>query len=357
MGVARPQESWRLGYRPALDGFRGLAILLVMLSHARFPLSLGGGQTGVTMFFVLSGFLITSLLLLEHRDAGSISLPAFYVRRARRLLPALFVLIAAVGLLGLLTDQKASKLALDSAAAAFYVANWVLISIRDLDLLSHTWSLAIEEQFYLLWPPMLVLALALWGRARLLTIAGVLAGAATIPIALRVLLWTGEESRFRVAFGSDTRADAILLGCVVAILAVRGSLPRVSGGIAWGAAAALAVVALRPGGNDLLYPWGITVAALASAVVVAYLASAERTPLLTHPWLVWTGRVSYGLYLWHYPIMFGLRPVLAGVSIWVQLPLTFALSFAACWASWRLVEWPFLRGSRAGRLRVAARTT
>jgi len=327
--------------------------LLVLLSHARFPLSLGGGQTGVTMFFVLSGFLITALLLLEHRDSGSISLPAFYLRRARRLLPALFVLIAAVGAVGLFTDKMASKVAVDSAAVAFYVANWVLISDRDLGLLSHAWSLAIEEQFYLLWPPILIGAMALLGR-RLPLFAFGLVAAAVVSAILRVVLWTGEESRYRVAFGSDSRADAIVLGCLVAIFAVRGNLPRVPGLAATAAAVGLGIVALRIGGNDFLYPWGITAAALASTIVVAHLAVADRIPLLTHPWLVWCGRISYGLYLWHYPIMFGLRPTLNGVSLWLQIPLLFALSFAAAWASWRIVEWPFLRGSRAGRLRGAS---
>jgi peptidoglycan/LPS O-acetylase OafA/YrhL len=140
----------------------------------------------------------------------------------------------------------------------------------------------------------------------------------------------------------------------VAILAVRGNLPRVPGLAAFAAAVGLGVVALRIGGNDVLYPWGISAAALASTIVVAHLARAERIPLLAHPGLVWCGRISYGLYLWHYPIMFGLRPMLRDVSLWVTIPLLFALSFAAAWASWRIIEWPFLRGSRAGRLRGAA---
>src|SRR4051812_8790504 len=167
---------FKLGRRPPLDGLRAVAILAVIGFHYG-PTKVGGGYLGVDVFFVLSGFLITALLVQERENKGGISLPAFYLRRARRLLPALFIMLVAVAVYGAIYPHRPESAHLwrDIAAAVFYVANWVhgLGHSLETGLLAHTWSLSVEEQFYLLWPATLVILLA--RRASRRTIAIVVA--------------------------------------------------------------------------------------------------------------------------------------------------------------------------------------
>jgi len=313
--------AWRLGYRPELDGLRGIAILLVLISH--FALGgRAGGLAGVTLFFVLSGFLITSLLLTEHRDTGRIALGAFYARRARRLLPALVVTATAVTIWQVLARGVDGLW--PGVAALSYVSNWLIIAGADLEPLAHTWSLAIEEQFYLFWP--LVLILVLRYRARWFGVA--LVGVAAGSVAWRAVLVAGDASIYRIAYGFDARADAIVVGCALAVLVVRGwRPPQVP---TWVGLGALILVGMLTWYTTLGLTVGLAATAALSCVAITIGLRGSRA-LAADP-LVRLGRLSYGLYLYHLPLMLLVGPV-AGL----------ALTFVVAIASHRWIEAPFMR--------------
>jgi peptidoglycan/LPS O-acetylase OafA/YrhL len=309
---------------PALDGLRGIAIALVLFSHFGGGI---GGQAGVTLFFVLSGFLITSLLLSEHARVGRVSLPAFYMRRARRLLPAIVAMVAIVCALGVSI--------LVGLAALSYVANWIIIGVGRIDPLSHTWSLAIEEQFYLVWPLALI-ALMRWGSSRMLA---VLIVAASASFVWRTVLVVQGATIERIAFGSDVRADSLLIGCALAVAIMAGVRARFSPLVP--VAVLIALVPLSG------YHWfGMTVGWLAISVVSAVAIAAVLNGWRPLEWgpLVGLGRISYGVYLWHFPLVYAISET---VSPWVRVPLLVILTLAISLASYYLVELPFLRGRRA----------
>ncbi|MBM3675297.1 MAG: acyltransferase [Actinobacteria bacterium] len=306
----------------ALDGVRGAAVAAVLVFHGG---RLEGGFLGVDLFFVLSGFLITALLLTESRATDRISFAGFWARRARRLLPALFLMLAGVALYAVLVAEPAEleRIRGEALATLGYVANWRAVfggsSYWELFLvpspLQHTWSLAIEEQFYLVWPLVFGAVLA-WGRRRsasradgsstarrMLALSLGLAGSCAI-----LALGIGEANR--VYYGTDTRAPAILFGASLAAwLAWRGPV-RTRGGrrrlemVAFVAVAALAVAWTRLSG-PLLYQGGLLLCGLAGAAVVASAAHPVRGPLARafelRP-LVGLGLISYGAYLYHWPL-------------------------------------------------------
>lgn len=322
--------EWRLGHRPALDGLRGVAVLLVMLAHGHVWLfDHGGGRAGVTLFFALSGFLITALLVEELRDRGRVDLRAFYIRRALRLLPALVVLVAVLVALGWVTSGEALW-------SLSYVGNWYRAAGGDLGLLSHVWSLAIEEQFYIVFP---VVFVALGRRPRVLGL--VLVGTAVSSVLWRFHLWATTENGPRIYNGADTRADAILLGCALGVWFASGRARRVPmlAGIA--GLAGLLLVTTAEGLR--FHTWGATIAAVSSVMVVAFVVD-RGAPVLELAPLRRCGRLSYGLYLWHVPLLwwFGERAPLTLPVVAVVL----VLSFVAADASMRLVEQPFLRLKR-----------
>jgi len=346
----------RYAYRPALDGVRALAVAGVLLFHGGVPF-LPGGFLGVDAFFVLSGFLITSLLLSEHGSSGRIGLGAFWGRRARRLLPALVVMLAAVVVLGrtLLAPLDNALLVGDALATLGYVANWRMVyrgddyfaQAADPSPLQHTWSLGIEEQFYLLWPILVVLALR-WRRGRTLLLWLALLGTALSVLAS--LWWYRPGDTDRDYFGTDSRAQALLIGCVLAILLIRRRAGWRLGGVAIVALLAQAWLWTHTSGTDpWLYHGGLTVAALSVALVLAHVvlspASLTARALSVAP-LVALGRISYGVYLWHWPL-FGFvnadRTGLSGLSL---LGLRLGLTLAVAAASYALVELPVRRGAR-----------
>jgi len=337
-------NRWQLGHRPGLDGLRGLAILFVLLAHFdnHFgnPLS-GAGGVGVLMFFTLSGFLITSLLVGESSKTGRVSLGGFYQRRAFRLLPALVVMLAAVAAIqaaGRSLRVPGSEL----LATLFYVGNWWQISNPGIDALSHTWSLAIEEQFYLIWPVVFILAARRGSRA-----VSVAAAVGVGVSAVAMFLPTAHVER-----GTLEYAAALLAGCLLALyMAGRGegrSRP-------WLAAAAL--VALLPLAflRDTL-PFQVYLLGVPAAMVVMLWSSAQGTGVrwLSGPALGWFGRRSYGIYLWHYPIIVAL-PVRDSMPPWVMPVLLVPLCLLVAELSWRLIEAPALRlRRRSGDARYAA---
>jgi peptidoglycan/LPS O-acetylase OafA/YrhL len=348
-------------YRPALDGVRALAVTAVLLFHGGVS-ALPGGFLGVDAFFVLSGFLITSLLLAEHAGTGRIRLAAFWGRRARRLLPALLVMLVVVTVAGrqLLPDVEVGLLRGDGLAALAYVANWRMI-YRGSDYftqtaapspLQHTWSLGIEEQFYWLWPLVVLVLLALaprWRRRAVFAVS--VAGAAGSAVAAAALY--RPEDVNRAYFGTDSRAQALLIGCALA------AVPLTKGRRILGACAVLGTLGTAwlwthaNGTDEWLYRGGLTAAALAVAAVLAHAVASPAGPtarVLALPPLVWLGRISYGLYLWHWPLFQFVtadRTRLHGVAL---LALRCALTIAIATVSFYLIEQPVRRGEWLRRL-------
>jgi peptidoglycan/LPS O-acetylase OafA/YrhL len=279
---------------PALDGIRAIAIICVVAFHARVP-GFGGGYLGVDVFFVLSGYLITCLLAQELTAHGRIDLPAFYRRRVERLYPAMLLMLGAYVLLAPLAFGDGPHLR-DAALAGLYLSDYSYALWQAPTRVGHTWSLAVEAQFYLLWPWAL---LALWRLApahRALMILG-LAMAAMLwrwHVWLEVDDWTQPYYRF------DTRLSGLLLGGAVALW--NRKLPSPVG---WVALAGLAVAVMS---SHWKTAQGIvTSPLLAELCAVALILSAERVHLLRSQALAWLGRISYGLYLWHYPIVLWMR--------------------------------------------------
>ncbi len=353
-----------LTHMPGLDGLRGLAVLGVLLFHDD---RLVGGYLGVDLFFVLSGFLITSLLLREHADSGKIALGAFWVRRARRLFPAVLSLMPAVGLysLALADAAERSRIRGDGLATLAYVANWRSIfasrSYWEMFLapspLEHTWSLAIEEQFYVVWP-LLVTGLLVWARVGARGLMAVSAALAAASMLAMGLLFDSTHTE-RVYLGTDTRGAAILLGAALAcVLALKGPLASRAGVRALDAAGALAFVGLavawaRLDGTSLfLYRGGFWLTELAGLVLIACAAheeSAVARALSVTP-LRWLGLASYGIYLWHWPIYVTLSQERVHVGGWGLTALRLGATFAVAAASYRWFEQPIRkRGLPFGR--------
>ncbi len=300
---------------------RGLAVALVVAAHTGYGPFDGGGVTGLVLFFALSGYLITTNLLSERARTGGVQLGRFYVRRARRLFPALFTMLAVVVALGWVAPG-------DAAWSATYLGNWVrALGVTDLGNVGHTWSLAVEEQFYLAMP-LLVAAVPL---RRLRT--GLLLAASAVMV-WRPILWllTGDE--VRVEFGFDTRADAIILGCVLAC-----SVMRPGRALTVAAAVTLTWVTVAPAH---VFTVGMTISALAAVVLVAH--AATRTSGLGHPVMGWLGTRSYGIYLWHAPLLW--QADLTGRDMPTTVVLV-ALTGLLAEASYRFVEVPLRARSHA----------
>jgi peptidoglycan/LPS O-acetylase OafA/YrhL len=303
-----------------------------------------GGVAGVTVFFVLSGYLITRLLLDELSGQGSISLRRFYRRRASRLLPALLLVVAVTStyqLLGGTGDNVDPPHVVPSLLAVLlYFGNWVRASGGSLGLLGHTWSLAIEEQFYILWPA----AIALLARRGHRVLLALTASAAALATADRVWLWHGARSIDRVYFATDTRADAVLLGCVLALWAASdGRLLRGRLVVTLGVSAlAASLIDLSPR-SMYLNVFAPSAAAVGGLLLVSHLAAGRSGRLLCWSPLTYTGRISYGLYLWHVPVVWVLVPSLTGWPLGVRAVAIVALSYLIASASYFWVEQPFLR--------------
>ncbi len=333
---------FRLGHRPELDGLRGIAILLVLLHHAGISL-IDGAHIGVDIFFVLSGFLITALLWQEYEKYGRISLKNFYIRRLLRLTPALALLIAVFGTY-IIATKSGESLAKSGKAivySALYVSDFALaFGFSTLGSLEHTWSLAIEEHFYLLYPLALVLLLGKgFSRRTIFTLLGVL----VVVIAIhRALLWgqTPQEVA-RVFYGFDTRADGLLVGCLLGLIASWGKLPSVRWFLALPAALSLFFAIVFVSWDSAFYAYGLPVINLSMALVLAYVLTA-RPAWLAGKILTWVGTISYGLYLWH-NLVFNLVRERITESSWGVLVLGSIVSLACATLSYYLLEKPCLK--------------
>ena len=358
-----PADTGRphLLFQPGLEGLRGLAVLGVLLFHAGFTWA-RGGFLGVSTFFTLSGYLITSLLIRERSATGRISLRGFWSRRFRRLLPAsLAGLFVAVVFGWLVADPgQLASLRGDVIAALLDVANWRFIFTGQsyTNLFSgpspvlQYWSLAIEEQFYLIFP--LVVAGVMYvskGSRRALT-AVLLAGTIGSVVACLVLYQPGDDPS-RVYYGTGTRAAELLIGGLLALALSRsnGRLRRTTP-TEWsmvGMVALVGMVILWHGTNQSdgwLYQGGLAGYALLSAALIASLlhAGPART-ILSHPAIRWLGAISYGIYLFHWPIFLWLTPERTHLSIWPLFVLRVALTLTVADLSYRLLEQPIRKGN------------
>jgi len=355
-----PSHAFTLGYRPALDGLRAVSILAVLLYHTGL---ISGGFLGVDVFFALSGFLITSLLLEEYSATARVSFRAFYVRRALRLLPALAPLVVIVGGAMIARDPGWRTVGF-VLSVVFYGANWAMVFGLPQGLLGHAWSLAIEEQFYILWPPLLWLLLRVVRRRSLLLL--LMTSVVALAVAHRFALQTTREGMARIYVGLDAHADPVLIGCTIAIFCAssffRRSLRAV---VVWhglgvlGGVALLALLVRARFPVDYVYAGVSTFAALASVLVIAatLVPSSPCAAVLRCPPLPWIGRRSYGLYLWHYPVFYLAGPLWRpGVATPETALLAWAVTFALAVASFRYIEQPALNlKARLAQRHVSAR--
>jgi peptidoglycan/LPS O-acetylase OafA/YrhL len=350
---------------PALDGLRGFAVAGVLLFHGDHLI---GGYLGVDLFFVLSGFLITSLLLTESDANGSVGLGGFWARRARRLLPALAGLLLGVALYCVIWAD-ASELARirgDGLATLGYVANWrAVFAGQDYWALfqspspfEHTWSLAIEEQFYLFWPLLFVGILALAKHATARAVFFVSLVLAAVSTALMWILYDPDNVS-RVYYGTDTRATALFVGIALAAwISGWGTVKSKSGRIALevagcAGAAFLAWAWLRVDGESaFLYRGGFLLCGLAVVAVIGAAAHPEAGPLsriLSFRPLCLLGIISYGVYLWHWPVYIVLDPVRTGIDGWPLFAVRVGVTLVIATLSFVLLEAPIRKGALAPR--------
>jgi peptidoglycan/LPS O-acetylase OafA/YrhL len=364
----RPQFGL-LGHAPGLDGLRGLAVLLIMTYHFVGHYVLKGAWASLDMFFALSGFLITALILDEVRVHGRVDLRLFYARRALRLLPALFAMLAVWIVLLLLFHDSGWFAATPSSdgsgrsvdvggalrdvgVALVYFANWNVISGGMEAPLSHLWSLAVEEQFYIVWPTLLLGLLLLARRPRLALVGLTIAASAALPW----LVWNGGAGKNHIYFGTDTRAASLLAGAFAALVwherHAAGRVARFPAARAWVGVAVMAWAVVFMTESWAKYVVIPAVTALCVSQLVPFLAD-NRPGALTKAFswrpLVWVGKRSYALYLWHYLWATWTHPM----PLWVGVPLGVAGAFACTWLSWRWVETPALAYSRRFRVSTA----
>jgi peptidoglycan/LPS O-acetylase OafA/YrhL/lysophospholipase L1-like esterase len=364
---------------PALDGWRGFTIWFAISVHAGYFTA--GGVLSLDTFFVLSGFLITGLLLREWDRSDRIALGSFWARRARRLLPALFVVLAAVLVYAALLAPSLGldKLRGDVLASLGYVVNWHFIwsgqsyfsSFATPSPVLHLWSLAVEEQFYLLWPPIVLGVLVLCRRRMSATASYLAVGAVALVGAVASAVWMvhlytpgGDPSR--VYYGTDTRAQAMLMGAVLSVVVlVRGPLRSRAARVALTVASPLClvfVVAPWFAGDatwihDFFYGrYGLLLYSVATCVVLWRLVQPANGMLgagLSWAPMRWVGGISYEMYLWHWPTYLVLTPDRIGVTGGVLFAVRIATVVLLAWGTHALVDEPIRKGLRLRSPRLA----
>lgn len=352
-------------YMAGLDGLRAVAVLSVIAYH----LNLGwapGGLLGVGVFFVLSGYLITDLLMAEWSREGQIDLKDFWLRRARRLLPAMFLMLAVVGAWVMFVDRSMlPALRKDMLAAVLYVSNWWFIfhevsyfeSFGPPSPLGHLWSLAVEEQFYLLWP--LVVAVGLRFVSRRGTLVTITLGFAALSAAAMFWLYEPGIDPSRVYYGTDTRAFALLIGAALAMIWPSRKLTnnisrgaRLTLDLIGGLGLAFVLLSIWKSNQyeDFLYQGGMVLVSIATAFILVALAHPASLlgKLMSVKPLRWLGVRSYGIYLWHYPVIVMTSPVSNADGPNYALALVqFIASLVLAAISWRLMEEPIRHGAIA----------
>jgi peptidoglycan/LPS O-acetylase OafA/YrhL len=363
-------ERGSLGHVAALDGLRAVAVTLVLLFHLRIR-AFGAGFVGVDVFFVISGFLITSLLLAESSKTGRISLPDFWARRARRLLPALLLVLVAIAVVTAIHATPIEKPAIrgDLLATTFYSANWRFIATGSYfnnigveSPLQHTWSLAVEEQFYLLWPIVLVVGLSFARSLRRVVLA--IAIPATILSIILLARWWQPGAVDRAYMGTDSKIFEPLVGAlgaaIMTIGVVRRSVTR------WGPLLAVlgalgiafAVATIDPTASGYFRGSAVLLCVATLLLIVAVWVGAAGilgTALAWAP-IAWIGAISYGMYLWHWPlaIWLGVRDPTASHP-YVRRSVVAIATVAIAATSYHLIESPIRRAASGGTDRANAR--
>jgi peptidoglycan/LPS O-acetylase OafA/YrhL len=351
-----------LGNRPALTGLRAPMIATILIFHANFT-ALIGAWAAVGSFFVLSGFLITTMLTTEQRKTGGINLKKFYSRRAVRLLPPLFVTVA--GLIIYANFVKIANAATtlwgDIAAAVFYFADYRAAFGHEsaFGFLAQTWSLAIEEQFYVVWAVLLFVALRYGSRrwAYVLALSGIAASVTNrMWIVLHASRWDSAVSG-RVYYAFDTRADALLVGCLIGLLATGGHLEiwkpwarRILAAIALGSTGLMVwiICNVTVGARSVPLYW-LPVSEVATAVIIVYLLQNPRgvsARVLGLPILVLLGNMSYTIYLIHWPIYVAISPFTVRWPFHEFESVRLIIILAIALASWFLMERPLMMWRR-----------
>jgi peptidoglycan/LPS O-acetylase OafA/YrhL len=346
------QTAYPLGYVAALDGSRGLMTLGVMLAHTRMAL-FGGAMVYMDVFFCMSGYLITSLLIAEHDKHGAISLKKFYVRRLRRLYPALTAMLAALLVFSALLSPEFRLRATEAAVSFAYLSDyWRAFGGVGVHYTAHTWSLAVEEQFYILWPAAFILLIRRHGIS---WAAVAIVFAAAVGFALWRIWLTYEGASIARLYNSfDTRADALLAGCGLALLLRLVDLeahPRLSSICANSLlplAAFMVALGFSADANwHSYYYFSPLLGAIPALVGITGLLQHRRTlmhAVYEQPVAVFCGRICYGLYIWHYPVFVvvadNIQPAYRYISVFlIGWPVTFALATA----SYVLIERRFMR--------------
>ncbi len=357
------REPMKLGYRPELDGLRAVSILLIFVAHISYPWpSLGpnfmpGSFEAVDLFFILSGFLLTKLLFEERAKTGGFSFRGFYRRRALRLLPALIFMLIVLIPVTIQQGHHLPTFLMAELYALFYVTNWAIVIGADGTIpfqFSHMWTLAIEEQYYLVFFPLLIGLLALFKSLR--TVGWVLVG-------LMVLVWVDRfisaqfvspgDFETTLYVRSDTRADALLIGPLLAVWLQLGHriTPRIRL-LAIPATAFLVWMVLYAGINDKwVYEWGFGLIDISWGLVLIGVLGGTHvfTRILQLRPIVWTGKVSYGLYLWHMPVfveVFRHTRYREYLPNWLPFVLAVVATYCVAGFSYYVIERPFLRRKR-----------
>jgi peptidoglycan/LPS O-acetylase OafA/YrhL len=364
--VAIRARRTSFGYKPSLDGLRAVAVGAVIAYHF-FPRFAPAGYLGVDVFFVLSGYLITSLLLVEWKGTGTIDLRAFWARRARRLLPALFLVLLAFAVWSALALQpmERGRIRGEGLATLFYGANWYFIHGGQpyfdrigISPLEHAWSLAVEEQFYLAWPLVVLGCLSVTlGRMRSALVPVTVLGVGVSVLLMALLYVPGDIYRSYMA--TDTRAHQLLIGALLAVgLRSNRARHRVNRVTPWalGPAAVVmcaAAMIFAPGlDQSFLYQGGSVLFAVAVATVIAAAVAPGRSPIkgvLSLPPLVWLGRISYGLYLWHFPVLMAISESRTGLDGPALTLVHLSGTLLLATLSFYLVEQPIRRGALGAR--------
>ncbi len=337
----------------SLDGLRGLAILLVLIYHSYAPFT-QGGFIGVDIFFVLSGFLITTLLMKEHDTYGTIRFKKFYMRRFLRLAPALFLVLFSFYIYSQLymSGEKQDGALLSIMGALFYVANLAkAFEWFSMGYLLPMWSLSVEEQFYLIWPLLLLSLLAFFScRKSLMIVVAIMIISVWVN---RSLLAIDGVSLERLYYGSDTHCDGLLVGCLAALLTIeyKHNLARVSGVVKKYTVYIPVIILLfyilstlvMGRGIRSIYIWYLPLLEVLSALLIVYLylRKSDRVVFFSNKYLVWLGSISYGLYLWHW-VVYRVVADIGGTGIDIAIYGSLA-SILLATISYYFVEKPVLR--------------
>jgi peptidoglycan/LPS O-acetylase OafA/YrhL len=374
-----PRKGATLAYLPALDGMRGLAMLGIMGVHAGVYLTAGGFFL-LDTFFALSGFLITSLLIVEWRKRGTIRLGAFWARRARRLLPALFVMLIGVAIIyGVFVPAGTyPTLRGDALSALFYFSNWHFIASGSdyfhmtglTSPLIHTWSLAVEEQFYLVWPLVFLGVMKLTRSLRVLLVVAV---AGALASAAEMALLFNPTNINRLYFGTDTHAQSVLVGASAAIgLFLWAESRRKGDELNWqartpwarlvltvlgviGLAGSIVLFVTVHSDDVFTYRGGFLLAALGSSAILISVSCAQFSPLarlLSFRPFTFIGRISYGMYLWHFPLFTFINEQRTGLNPWPLFFVRVIPTIGIATLSFYFVERPIRQGTFFTRFRA-----